>query len=218
MFQTVSILVLLATLIGVVVHWFAFPATSECRGGSGAIRGLVHAFSLLLIEQRSSFLGALKKLCYLLAVVCFVVLAFTGFWPVLVRGEHISGYLMMIHATFAPIFAFCLAILAITWASGHRFIAGDCPCVQRLLRRVTRLHLAEPEGPCKCSNTIQKMMFWAIVALALPLILSIVLSMYPLFGTYYQELALAIHRWTSVAFFVVVILHTYLAVRVRMAQ
>lgn len=219
MFQTISILVLLATFIGVVVHWFAFPATSECRGGSGVIRGLVHAFSLLLIEQRNSLLGALKKLCYLLAVVCFVVLAFTGFWPLLVRGDdHISGYLMMIHATFAPIFAFCLAILAITWASRYRFVADDCPYVQRLLRRVTRLHVPVPEGACRCASTVQKLAFWAIVVLALPLILSIVLSMYPLYGTYYQELTLVIHRWTSVAFFVAVILHTYLAVRVRMAQ
>ncbi len=219
MFQTVSTLALLATLIGVIVHWFAFPATSECRGGSGFIRGLVHAFSLLLIEQRSSFLGALKKLCYLLAVVCFVVLAFTGFWPLLVRGDsHISGYLMMIHATFAPIFAFCLAVLAITWASRYRYVVGDCPCVQRLLRRVTRLPIAAPEDACRCASTVQKTAFWAIVVLALPLILSIVLSMFPLFGTYYQELALAIHRWTSVVFFIAVILHTYLAVRVRMAQ
>mgnify|MGYP000931094530 CR=1 FL=1 len=110
MFQTISIFIVLATFIGVVIHWFAFPAGRECRGGSGFVRGLVHAFSLLLIEQRNSLLGALKKLCYLLAVVCFLVLAFTGFWPLLVRGdEHISGYLMMVHATFAPIFAFCLA-------------------------------------------------------------------------------------------------------------
>jgi len=117
-----------------------------------------------------------------------------------------------------PVFAFCLAVLAITWASRYRFVVGDCPCVQRLLRRVTRLHVPAPEEACHCASTAQKAAFWAIVVLALPLILSIVLSMFPLFGTYYQELALAIHRWTSIAFFVAVIVHTYLAVRVRFAQ
>ena len=219
MFQTVSILVLLATFIGVVVHWFAFPASSECRGGGGVVRGIVHVFSLLLIEQRNSLLGVLKKLCYLLTVVCFLVLAITGFWPLLVQGKpHISGYLMMIHATFAPIFAICLAILAITWASRYRFAGGDCPCLQRLLRRVTRLHIPEPHERCKCATTVQKVAFWAVVALALPLILSIVLSMLPLFGTHYQELALTVHRWTSIMFFVAVIVLTYLSVRVRIAQ
>lgn len=71
MFQTISILVFLATIIGIIVHWFAFPASSECRQG-GIIRGTVHVLSLLLIEQRASLLGALKKLCYLVAAVCFV--------------------------------------------------------------------------------------------------------------------------------------------------
>lgn len=219
MFQTIAILVLLATVVGVVVHWFAFPAGPGCRGGAGIVRGVIHVFSLLLIEQRNSLLGALKKLCYLLTMVCFVILAVTGYWPLLVSGEqHISGYLMMIHATFAPIFAICLAILAITWASRYRFAGDDCPCLQRLLRRVTRLHIPEPQERCKCGTTAQKVAFWAVVALALPLILSIVLSMLPLFGTHYQELALMVHRWTSIVFVVAVIVHTYLSVRVRIAQ
>jgi hypothetical protein len=52
----------------------------------------------------------------------------------------------------------------------------------------------------------------------LPLILSIVLSMLPLFGTHGQEIAMAAHRWTAVAFAVAVLIHTYLAVRLRIVQ
>jgi hypothetical protein len=219
MYQTISILALLATFIGVIVHWFAYPATSECRGGGGGVaRGAVHAFSLLLIEQRSSLLGALKKLCYLVAVVCFIVLALTGFYPLLVSGEHISGYAMMIHATFAPVFALCLAILGLTWASHFRFKKGECPCLQRLLRRVTRLRIPEPQGPCDCVRVWQKTAFWAVMALSLPLILSIVLSMLHLFGTHWQGILMATHRWTALAFGVAAILLTYLTVRLRMTE
>ena len=217
MFQTISILVFLVTIIGSIVHWFAFPVRSECRG-AGVLRGLVHVLSLLLIEQRVSLLGALKKLCYLVAAVCFVLLGLTGFYPVLVHGAHISGYLMMLHATLAPIFAICLAILAITWAGTNRFEKGDCPRVQRLLRRVTRWRIPAEEGPFKCAATARKVTFWAIMALALPLILSIVLSMLPLFGTHWQELALAVHGWTALVFAVAVLVHTYLAVRIRIVQ
>lgn len=217
MFQTVAIAVFLVTLVGIGVHWVVFPARSERRGGVCTVAGIVHVFSLLLIEQKQSLLGALKKLCYLVAFVCFVVLAITGFYPLLVRGEHISGYLMMIHATFAPVFAICLAILAITWAGGYRFETEDCPWLWRFLRRVTALRIPSPEGPSRCSLVIQKVMFWAIVALSLPLILSIVLSMFPLFGTHWQETLLAAHRWTAVAFAVAVLIHTYLAIRIRMA-
>jgi len=116
MFQTVAIIVFLATLGGIIVHCFAFPASPKRGGGAkGSGRGIVGMFSSLL-KPKDSLLGILKKLCYLAAAMCFLVLALTGFWPLLVRGEHISGYLMMIHATFAPVFAICLAIIALTWA------------------------------------------------------------------------------------------------------
>jgi len=64
---------------------------------------------------------------------------------------------------------------------------------------------------------VQKVTFWAIVGLSLPLIMSIVLSMLPLFGTHWQETLLATHRWTAVAFAVAVLIHTYMAIRIRTA-
>lgn len=214
MFQTVSIVALLATFIGIAAHWVLTPSGPK----QGVVRGAVHVLSLLLIEQRASLLGALKKLAYLLAMVCFVVLAITGFWPVLVRGEHISGYLMMIHATFAPIFALCLAILAVTWAGGNRFTAEECPWVQRLLRQVTRLRIPAEEKPWRGSQVVFKAAFWLLMFLALPLILSIVVSMFHLLGTEWQHTTLALHRWTSLVFAIVAIIHTYLAIRLRMAD
>lgn len=212
MFQTVSIIALLATFAGIALHWILTPA----GGPRCPVTGGVHVFSLLLIEQRSSLLGALKKLCYLVAMVCFIVLAITGFYPTLVQGEHISGFLMYIHATFAPIFALCMAILAITWAGSYRFSFADCPWVVRLLRRVTRLRIPADDRPWSCSLVVYKVAFWAILFLALPLILSIVVSMFHLLGTDWQHLTLTLHRWTSLVFAIAVIIHTYLAIRLRM--
>ncbi|UCD51424.1 MAG: hypothetical protein JSW27_02090 [Phycisphaerales bacterium] len=217
MFETITILVFLATIVGIVVHWLAYPVSSECPGVG---RGMIRVLSMLLIEQRASTLGALKKLCYIVSVICFLLLGLTGFYPLLVHGEHISGWPMIIHATLAPIFAICLAILALTWASQYRFVKADCPWLQKLLRRVTRLPIPaeDAEGPCKCAVATQKIAFWAIMVLALPLTLSIVLSMLPLFGTHGQEIAMAAHRWTAVVFAVAVLVHTYLAVRLRIVQ
>jgi cytochrome b subunit of formate dehydrogenase len=216
MFETIAVGTFLTTFIGVAVHWAAFPVAKR-RSGAEAVRALVHAGSLLLIEQRSSVLGVLKKLCYLVAAFCFVILGITGFYPLLVRGEHISGYLMMIHATLAPVFAICLAILTVTWASRFRFDKTDCPWLRRLLRSATRLRVPDEEGSRVCrAVTAWKVTFWLVVALALPLILSILLSMLPLFGTHGQNVLLAAHRWVAVLFAVAVIIHTYMAVRVRM--
>jgi cytochrome b subunit of formate dehydrogenase len=159
-----------------------------------------------------------KKVVYLLAVLSFLVLAITGFYPVLVQGKHISGFGMMIHATFAPIFALCMAFLAITWAGANQFAAEDCPWVSRLIRRVTRLQVAADDRPCRCSLTLYKAAFWALLFLSLPLILSIVISMFHLLGTPWQHATLAMHRWVGMVFVIVAIIHTYLAVRLRMAN
>ena len=214
MFQTVSIIALVVTFIGIALHWLLTPA----GGPRCPVTGGIHVLSLLLIEQKSSLLGALKKLCYLVAMVCFLVLAVTGFYPTLVQGEHISGFLMYIHATFAPVFALCLAILALTWAGSNRFVASDCPWLQRLLRRVTRLRIPADDRSWRCSVVVYKLAFWLILFLALPLILSIVVSMFHLLGTNWQHLTLALHRWVSLVFAIAVIIHTYLAIRLRMTH
>ena len=214
MFETVSIFAFLATFVGIAVHWVATPA----GGSRNVVQGGVHTLSLLLIEQRSSLLGALKKLCYLVAAVCFLVLAITGFYPVLVKGEHISGFGMMIHATFAPVFALCMAILAITWAGANRFAAEDCPWMSRLLRRVTRLQVAADDRPWRCSLVLYKAAFWALLFLTLPLVVSIVISMFHILGTDWQRTTLSLHRWVGMVFVIVAIIHTYLAVRLRMAN
>ena len=213
MFQTIADIALVMTFLGVAAHWIAVPT----GGPRNAVQGGVHVFSLLLIEQKSSILGVLKKLAYLVSLICFLVLAITGFWPLLVRGEHISGFLMYIHATFAPIFALCLAILAVTWAGQYSFTMQDCPWVSRLLRRVTRLHILADDRPWQCSILVYKAAFWLLLLLSLPLILSIVISMFHLLGTDWQGITLALHRWIALVFVIVAIIHTYLAIRLRMA-
>ena len=214
MFQTVADIALVMTFVGVAAHWVLVPT----GGPRNVVQGAVHTFSLLLIEQRSSLLGALKKLCYLVSLLCFVVLVITGFWPLLVRGEHISGYVMMIHATFAPVFALCLAILAVTWAGSYRFAAEDCPWLPRLLRRTTRLRVAAEDKPCCWSVLAYKATFWLLIFLALPLILSVVISMFHILGTSWQFFSMAVHRWTGLTFAIVAVIHTYLAVRTRMTH
>jgi len=163
--------------------------------------------------RKHSLVVNLRMLVYLLALVCFVVLALTGFYPVLVLGEHISGYLVMLHATFAPVFAICLAVLAVMWAGNCRFTAGDWPWFERLVQRITAAKSAGKTTQGKSSAFGQKITFWLIIFLALPLALSIVLSMFPLFGTHWQELLLGLHRYTAYVFSVVVILHTFLLIQ-----
>jgi len=152
-------------------------------------------------------------LVYLLALVCFVILALTGFYPVLILGEHISGYLVMLHVTFAPVLTVCVAVLAVMWASHCRFTAGDWPWFERIVKRITSVKSVDKAAKSKSSGLGQKITFWLIILLTLLLALSIVISMFPLFGTHGQELCLGLHRNIAYIFTVVVIVHTCLLIR-----
>lgn len=219
MFRIVSIIGFIVCFAGIAVCCVASPCKG-CGWRPGQIlRKLVHLFTLLFVEQRLSPVGVLRKLVYLLALLCFVVLAVTGFYPVLVLGGQISGYWLMLHATFAPVFAVCLAILAVMWASHCRFNKSDWPWLQRLIRRVILPKTVSKECICDSSYPVgQKITFWLIVVLALPLILSIVSSMFPLFGTHWQELLLDTHRYSALVLALAVIVHTYLMIRVQMKE
>jgi cytochrome b subunit of formate dehydrogenase len=182
----------------------------------GVLRKLVYLFMLLFIKQKLSLVGVLRKLVYLLALLCFVVLAVTGFYPTLVLDKHISGYMVMVHATFAPVFAICLAVLAVMWARNCRFNRSDWPWFGAIVQRVTLVKSAGEERKSKNSGLGQKVAFWLIIFLALPLILSIVLSMLSLFGTHEEELLLSVHRYTALVFALVGIVHIYLVIRTKM--
>lgn len=219
MFRTISIIGFVGTFLGIAVCCIAFPCCKECRWSPiEIVRKIVRLFTLLLLEQKLSPVGILRKLVYLLALVCFVVLAVTGFYPLLVLNKHISGYWVMVHATFAPVFAVCLAVLAVLSARQYSFKKNDWPWLQRFLQRITLVKSADTEALCKNSGLGQKMGFWLIIILAIPLILSIVSSMFPFFGTHWQELLLNIHRYTALAFALVAIVHTCLTIRTKMQQ
>ena len=199
MFQKISIIAFLVTLACIVLHRIVVPSNKRLPGNS--------------TNDRLSIIGMLRILVYLAVLFCFVVLAITGFYPTLILGKHITGYLVMVHATFAPVFAVCLAVLAVMWARRWRFTGGDWPWFERIVRWATLANNPGDNTFHKNSGLGQKLSFWLIIFLTLPLILSIVLSMLPLFGTHWQELLLSMHRYTALVFAMIAIMHTYFIIR-----
>ena len=217
MFRIVSIIGFVVCFAGIAMSCIAAPYKGYKWKPEQILRKLIHLFTLLFVEQRLSLVGVIRKLVYLLALFCFVVLAVTGFYPMLVLGKQISGYWLMLHATFAPVFAICLAVLAVMWASHCRFTRSDWPWLQCLIRRVI---LPKTDNTClvgESSNPGQKITFWLIIILSVPLTLSMVSSMFPLFGTEGQKLLLNMHRYSALLLALVVIVHTYLIIRTQMS-
>lgn len=214
MFCAISITGFVVVLAGIAVHCFVCPAGKERRWGPiDILRKLIHLFTLFFLEQKLSPAGVLRKLVYLLTLLCFVVLVITGFYHPLVAGKHLCGYLLMLHATFAPVFAACLAVLAVMWAHNCRVDKNYWPWLQRILRR-----RGGNDNAIEKYEFVRKVCFWLIMILALPVILSIVLSMFRLFGTYMQGFLLELHRYSALVLALAAIIHTYLTIRTKMEE
>ena len=209
MFAIISV-ILFATVLGAIaLHHIVFPCGQGPRWRPiDIIRKKVHVFTLLFLQQDLSWLGVLKKLAYLLALLCFIILFVTGFGPVLLGGR-LSGYLLMIHVTFGAVFVVCLAFLTVMWAHSFRFSPEDMEWLKRLPCCGTPL----TKDILQNSDIGGKCCFWKIVFFSLPLSLSSVLSMFPIFGTHGQEILFETHRYSALLFACLVFIHIYLTIR-----
>ncbi|HIJ72332.1 MAG TPA: hypothetical protein HPP87_13405 [Planctomycetes bacterium] len=206
MFRYITIAGLVLVIAIIATHRIvASPRKPKGKQSYNPLRALVYLLTLLLLPQRLGFFGRIRKLLYLLALLCFIILAVTGFYPALVLNQRLSGYLLMIHVTAGGVFAACLALLALMWADLCRFDKFD-------LKWITGLFCHTEEYQAKNTHTrlFPKLIFWLILIAALPLILSVVLSMFPMFGTEWQILSAGIHRYSALAFAVLAVLHIYM--------
>lgn len=212
MFSTITTVTLLATFAFVGIHSvITLASAAKCGRKFGAIDIIklpVFLLTLLFVEQKLTFIGVIKKLLFLLTLLCFVVLLLTGFIPKLICGHTITGYPLMIHATFAPIFAICIAVLAVLTAAQHSFDRSNWRIV---------LNICKPDDPaieaCEKSGCfVKKLCFWVVIALSLPLIISVLLGMLPFFDVHAQELFINIHRYSAVFLTASAIIYIYLTV------
>ncbi len=219
MFRLISIIAFIFIFSGAGLHLLIFrPNFNEIFGKDrnkafDVLRIPVYFITLLLVPQKLNLLGALRKLIYLLAILCVLVLTITGFVPHLIFGVTIHSYWLMIHATFAPVFAICVAALAVMWAHNCQFNKNYWPWLNKILPRKPKSQ--QRPQPYELST---KICFWLILVLTLPVILSAVSSMFPIFGTEMQVFLMELHRYTALLLLSVAIAHTYLTVRARMKQ
>lgn len=194
MFRLVSIAVLLAALVGIFSHFITITTGTKST-------------KFAISKQGWTLVSVIRTLVYLVAMLSFSVLLVTGFLPRLLLGRAIWGYLTMLHAIFSPVFVCCVAILAVMWAENSILDKNYLPWLNRLLARQPK----NTAAPCKYEFA-QKISFWLILILVLPLTISILLMMFPIFGPHGQEVLLQIHRYIALAVVFFGLLHTYLTI------
>ena len=166
--------------------------------------------SLVQIIMQKSFGQIIVMLIHLATFLCFVVLAITGFYPAMFTGEPLSGYSLMLHATASPVLAVCLVALVLVMAQRNRFDRKDWDHLQMRFSWKT----FDEHSTTTSSATViwRKVFFWLMILLSLPVMLSIVLSMFPIFGTSGQEFLYHLHRYFTLLFVMSGALFGYLAI------
>jgi cytochrome b subunit of formate dehydrogenase len=202
-FRIISIIALLI-LVGAV----AFDLKRRLRSWKAVmefLRGEMKNFVLVRREKtvlRSGrTIAMVRKMVYAVAVLCFFILAGTGFAPILFAGDHLTGILLVIHVTVAPLFALSLSAAALLWAHSQRFNEDDW--------RVVR-HLGDSGLREKTIRFATKVGFWLILLLSLPLMLTVILELFPLFGTEGEAFLIRLHGYSALSLMLVALGHIYL--------
>lgn len=213
MFRWISIISFVTVLAGIFLHHLLFPCGYKPRFSTESlIRKKVHLFTLLFPEQKLGLPGKIRKLAFLLGLLSFMVLLLTGFAPV-IFGIKLQGWWLMVHATFAPIFIGCAAIVALLGAGQYRFNQKDCEAIP---------FIGECGAGKGCwltdSGLGVKTGFWLLLILSLPVTLTMVLSMLPLFGTEGQEFLYFVHRWSALVFGLLAVIELYMLIRIKIRE
>ena len=132
------------------------------------------------------------KLAYLAMLAGAIVLAATGIGTFLLGRAPMTHWVLMAHVSAAPIFAFGLAWVALTWADSCRFGRSGVP-----------------------RNGAAKALFWLILAVGLVVIFSGVVPLTPLFGTLGQHVLYLTHRYSAIALAAALALHLLSLARAR---
>ena len=156
-------------------------------------------------EGEAGGLGYVRRIVTITTGVLVLVLAVTGFLPVLFFGGHLSGSLLVIHVTAAPVFALALSALALLWAHRLRFDGTDWRTVEGAARwqfppRDALVRFAVKAG------------FWTLLLLSLPLMLTVILGLFPLFGTDGEALLIRLHGYSALLLMTAALLEVYLII------
>lgn len=182
------------TLISVTVRFM----NSKQWTFSHLIRVLIAEFTGFYQSMTTKIrpLWVLRKLMYSLTALFFSILVLSGFVPVLIFGEDLSGTFLIIHVMTAPAFVISFTMSLVLYAQTLQFNVNDWIYVSR----------QNPDKEMSLKRGLifwKKVCFWLFTVFALPAILSVIISMYPLFGTDGQYFLLELHKCCVLFLFII---------------
>jgi hypothetical protein len=158
--------------------------------------GLLVAIALPLWDyamfrpNRRALTGAkthkVERLIYAVFLIAVLLMGLSSFGMILV-GESMHGWMLILHMSVAGMFAVALTALALLWAEQASFTRDPA----------TRFYTGE------------KVAFWLTIAAGFSTILSAMLGMMSWFGTVGQSILLDVHRYSALLLLICAIFHGY---------
>ena len=204
MYQIILIVIVLAAIAWIL--WLVRIGRIENKTSKKVISDNYYALQERLRFKDKAVITNLRLLSYQLSLLFFALLVLSSYLPVILTGDHLSGLALIIHVTVAPLFCISLAASAVFWAQKKRFSDAD----SSLLKDKSFSKIFTSGG---LSPAWEKVIFWLFLIFSVPAILSIVLSMYPLFGSEGQEFLLQTHRYTTLILFLLATIHTLAVIK-----
>ncbi len=152
---------------------------------------------LTYFKNRLRIVKLSRLTAYLLGLASFMILALSAMVPVILGTDYLTGIMLIFHVTFAPVFAGMVAVFMILTGHHMTFSRQDLLAVRN---RWLHLH----------SFFWQKIIFWLFCICAVFTAVSIILMLFPLFGTEGQQLLIAIHRSAALLLVILAALHFWL--------
>ena len=161
--------------------------------------GLLIAIALPLIDaamfrpRRKALSSPLlrgERLIYLVFVVAVALMALSSL-GMLVVGQRMHRWMLILHMTVAPLFAIAVTGLALLWAE------------QNTLERAAETGLAARFHPG------EKLAFWVVVVTGLLTIATAMLGMMSWYGSDAQEVLLDVHRYSALVLLIATVFHAY---------
>ena len=162
--------------------------------------GLLVAIALPLIDaamfrpRRRALTGSpllkSERLIYLVFLLAVALMAISSLGMLLV-GQRMHRWMLILHMTIAPLFAIALTALALLWAEQN--------ALERAAENATpaRFHCGE------------KLTFWIIILAGLFTTATAMLLMMSWFGSHAQEILLELHRYSSLILLIATVFHAY---------
>ncbi len=155
-------------------------------------------------------LSLIRLVSYYISVFLFLTMALSGFLPFVFMEKNLTGFSLLIHVTAAPLFSVTYAVFILLSAFKFQFGKTDYLYV---FKRDTIDDSKEYEHAK--DSLVLKSAFWISAAVSVPVILSIILTLFPLFGSDEINSLISLHGYSVLILTISFVIQVYYSIILR---